>query len=44
MKPVLEDIISGLMAGAMRATVGDIIPPPKREEAIIDLANEGAEE
>src|SRR5580692_10546598 len=44
MKSVLEDIISGLMAGAMRTSVGDIPPPPKREEAIIDLANEGSEE
>jgi hypothetical protein len=44
MKPVLEDIISGLMTGAIRTSVGDNSPLPKREEAIIDLANEGAEE
>jgi hypothetical protein len=44
MKPVLEDIISGLMTSAIRTVVGDKPPPPKREEAIIDLAHEVAEE
>jgi hypothetical protein len=41
---VLEDIISGLMTSAIRTTVGDYTPLPKRERAIIDLADEGAEE
>ncbi|HEV3383812.1 MAG TPA: hypothetical protein VG097_03300 [Gemmata sp.] len=44
MKTVLEDIISGLMTGAIRTTLGESTPPPKRTEAIIDLAMEGADE
>jgi hypothetical protein len=44
MKTVLEDIISGLMTGAIKTTLGESTAPPKREEAIIDLAMEGADE
>jgi hypothetical protein len=44
MKTVLEDIISGLMAGAIRTTLGESTPPLKREEAVIDLAMGSADE
>jgi hypothetical protein len=43
MKPVLEDIISGLMTGAIRTVVGDAPSAQRRDEGIIDLADGGAE-
>jgi hypothetical protein len=43
MKPVLEDIISGLMNASIHAIFGDTPPPPRRHEGIIDLAEEGAD-
>lgn len=43
MKPVLEDVISGLLTGAIRTVVGEVVPAPRRRDAIIDLAEEGAE-
>jgi hypothetical protein len=43
MKPVLEDIISGMMTGAIRTVVGDAPSSPRRDEGIIDLADGGAE-
>lgn len=40
-KPVLEDVASGLMAAAIRRTVGTgPPPPPPKAEAVIDLADE----
>jgi hypothetical protein len=43
MKPVLEDVVSGLMNVAIRIVIGDSPPPRHRDEAIIDLAEGGAE-
>jgi hypothetical protein len=43
MKTVLEDVVSGLMTGAIRTVVGEETPVARRDEAIIDLADEGAE-
>ena len=52
-KPVLEDVISGLMTATIRRVIGEI-PPPYRSrpdrgkrqepgEPVVDLADEGAE-
>jgi hypothetical protein len=43
MKPVLEDVVSGLMAGAIRILAGDAPFTSHRGEPIIDLAEGGAE-
>ena len=44
-KPVLEDLVSGLMAAAVRRVVGGDPPPtPRRPDEVIDLAEEGAGE
>lgn len=45
MKPVLEDVVSGLMIGAIRLTAGDSPPPTEkgREDEVIDLARGDAE-
>lgn len=52
-RPVLEDVVSGLMAAAIRRTMGDAAPKapvpkprprPKPEEDVIDLANEDVHE
>jgi hypothetical protein len=43
MKPVLEDVISGLMTAAIRTVVGEAPPVPSSGEGIIDLADGGAE-
>jgi hypothetical protein len=52
-KPILEDVISGLMTAAIRRVIGGIPPPSplradqgkRREpgEPVVDLADEGAE-
>jgi hypothetical protein len=52
-KPVLEDVISGLMTATIRRVIGEIPPPfpsrtdrgKRREpgEPVVDLADEGAE-
>ena len=41
-QPVLEDLASGLMAAAIRRTVGEStpLPPPAAGEGVIDLADE----
>lgn len=44
MKPVLEDVISGLMTAAIRTAGGEAPPALHRSEEIIDLADGGAEE
>lgn len=38
-KPVLEDVASGLMASAVKRTMGEA-PPPLRTDDVIDLADE----
>jgi hypothetical protein len=48
-KPVLEDVVSALMAATIRRVVGDDIPlpplpKPLRSDEVIDLADEDAEE
>lgn len=43
MKPVLEDIVSGLMTSAIRTVVGDVPPASQRQEKAIDLADGSAE-
>jgi hypothetical protein len=40
-KPVLEDVVSGLMAAAVRRAVGADMAPPRVAGDIIDLADEG---
>lgn len=45
-KPVLEDVVSGLMAATIRRVVGEMpaaAPEPPRDEPVLDLADEGAE-
>jgi hypothetical protein len=46
-KPVLEDVVSGLMAATIRRVIGESpLPPATRTphgEAVLDLADEGAE-
>jgi hypothetical protein len=44
MKPVLEDITSGLMTVAIRTVVGEAPSLPDRDEAVIDLADGDMEE
>jgi hypothetical protein len=41
-RPVLEDVVSGLMSATIRRTVGEA-PPPPRGEAVLDLAEGGAD-
>lgn len=43
MKPVLEDVVSGLMTAAIRRVVGESSPLPTPKEEVIDLAEGGAE-
>jgi hypothetical protein len=43
MKPVLEDVVSGLMNAAIRIVIGDSPSSRHRNEGIIDLAEGGAE-
>ncbi len=43
MKPVLEDVISGLMTAAIRKAIGEAALPPHSSEGIIDLTDGGAE-
>src|SRR5262245_39367273 len=40
-KPVLEDVVSGLMSAAIRRSVGEA--PPPRGEPVLDLAEGGAD-
>ena len=45
-KPVLEDVVSGLMAATIRRVIGEMPAAPAelpREEPVLDLADEGAE-
>ena len=46
-KPILEDVVSGLMAATIRRVVGEAPPKPAtqtpRDESVLDLADEGAE-
>jgi hypothetical protein len=45
-RPVLEDLVSELMAAAVRRVVGDLppaAPKPARAEPVIDLAEEDAD-
>jgi len=46
-KPILEDLVSGLMAATIRRVVGEAPPRPAKEsasdDAVLDLADEGAE-
>lgn len=45
-KPVLEDVVSGLMAATIRRVVGEgavFAPLPKRADEVIDLADEEAD-
>ena len=45
-KPVLEDVVSGLMAATIRRVVGEdavFAPLPRRAEKVIDLADEEAD-
>ena len=45
-KPVLEDVVSGLMAATIRRVIGEnpaTPAEPAREEPVLDLADEGAE-
>lgn len=41
-KPVLEDVVSGLMAAAIRRSAGHA-PEPARAQPVLDLADEGAD-
>ena len=43
MKPVLEDVVSGMMNSAIRTVMGEVQPVPHRGEGLIDLADGGAE-
>jgi CheY-like chemotaxis protein len=40
-RPVLEDVVSGLMSAAIRLSVGET--PPTRGEPVLDLAEGGAD-
>jgi DNA-binding response OmpR family regulator len=43
-RPVLEDVVSGLMTAAIGRVIGESAPSkPARTESVIDLADEGAE-
>jgi len=42
-RPVLEDVVSGLMGVAVRRVVGTVPAAPARGESVIDLADEGAD-
>jgi hypothetical protein len=42
-KPVLEDVVSGLMTATIRRVLGASPPARARGEAVLDLADEGAE-
>jgi DNA-binding response OmpR family regulator len=43
-RPVLEDVVSGLMTATIGRIVGESVPSkPARTERVIDLADEGAE-
>jgi hypothetical protein len=45
-KPVLEDVVSGLMAASVRRVVGGEVPEPRAKSAedILDLADDGSDE
>ncbi len=44
-RPILEDLVGGLMASLIQRIAGEgDIAPPKPREAVIDLADEGAAE
>jgi hypothetical protein len=46
-KPVLEDVVSGLMAATIRRVIGEApptpVPRPPHAEPVLDLADEGAD-
>jgi hypothetical protein len=45
-KPVLEDVVSALLATTIRRVIGEVAPAPTKKESrevVIDLADEGAD-